>query len=120
MTEMNRPRLWISIRGYSDPTMPDRLNNLAPYKENITSKLGIFTGDEHSTGNEAAIHLIYFSPESMLQLLPCLSQLLGILEHVQMGEYTHDLRKSMHLTDVQELKDLHLKTKAGINQQQCL
>ena len=37
-----------------------------------------------------------------------------------MSQHTHDTREAVYLTDVEKLKSLHLKAKAGINQHQNL
>ena len=41
-----------------------------------------------------------------------------VLEPVQMGQNTHDLGETVRLEDVEELKGLHLETKAGVDHQQ--
>lgn len=37
-----------------------------------------------------------------------------------MCENAHNLRKTMHLTDIEELENLHLKSKTGIDEKQDL
>lgn len=37
-----------------------------------------------------------------------------------MSQHAHDTRETVYLTDIEKLKRLHLKAKAGINQHQNL
>ena len=59
--------------------------------------------------------LVNFCPKPLLQILLRPLQSFGILEGVQVGEDTHYPGESVHLANVQELKNLHLESKAGIN-----
>merc|ERR1719259_1051542 len=61
--------------------------------------------------------LVNLSPESLFQILLCSLKCLGIFKCVQMGKNTHNPRKSMNLTNIEELKNLHLKSKTGVHQQ---
>jgi len=62
--------------------------------------------------------IVDLRPEAVFQLLLALSQLLGILDHVQMGKHTHDLGHAVHLADVQKLENLHLEAVARVAEQQ--
>lgn len=66
------------------------------------------------------VYLVHLSPEAMFQVFLCLSQSLVVLECIQMSQHTHDTRETVYLTDIEKLKCLHLKAKAGINQHQNL
>lgn len=65
-------------------------------------------------------YLVDLSPEAMFQVFLGLPQCLVVLEWIQVSQYTHDTREAVYLTDVEKLKGLHLKAKAGINQHQNL
>lgn len=56
----------------------------------------------------------------MLEPLLGLAKGLVIAKRVQVGEHAHDAREAVHLADVEELKGLHLKAEAGINEHQHL
>ena len=59
--------------------------------------------------------IVNLRPESVLEQLAGLSQILGRAELVQMRKDAHHLGKAMRLQDVQKLKRLHLEAKLGID-----
>lgn len=61
------------------------------------------------------IYLVNFCPKPVFELLLGLPQSFVGLEWIQVSQHTHDPRETVHLTNVEELKRLHLKAKAGIN-----
>ena len=61
-------------------------------------------------------HLVYFCSKALLELLLGFLQGLVLLHHIQMGQNAHHTWKSMNLQNVQKLKCLHFKAKAGIYQ----
>lgn len=73
-----------------------------------------------ATSVQMWVYLVHLSPEAMFEVFLCLSQSLVVLECIQMSQHTHDTRETVDLTDIEELKCLHLKAKAGINQHQNL
>ena len=56
----------------------------------------------------------------MFEVLLGLPQRLVVLERVQVSQHAHDTREAVDLTDVEELKSLHLEAEAGVNQHQNL
>lgn len=56
----------------------------------------------------------------MFEVLLGLPQRLVVLECIQVSQHAHDTREAVHLTDVEKLKSLHLKSKTGIDQHQNL
>lgn len=71
-------------------------------------------------GVQTWVYLVHLSPEAMFEVFLCLSQSLVVLECIQMSQHAHDTRETVYLTDIEKLKRLHLKAKAGINQHQNL
>ena len=65
-------------------------------------------------------HLIDLCPESVFQPLLGFPHLFVVLESIKVSQHAHYFRKPMNLTNIEELKCLHLKTKTGIHQQQYL
>ncbi len=61
------------------------------------------------------VHLVHLCPEAMFEVLLGLPQCLVVPEWIQVSQHTHDSREAVYLADVEELKSLHLKAKAGIN-----
>lgn len=70
--------------------------------------------------SRCVFYLVHFSPEAMFEAFFGLIECLRVFEGVQMCKHTHDSRKTMDLTDVEELKGLHLKAKTSIYQHQDL
>ena len=66
------------------------------------------------------MYLIYLCPEPLLQPLLGLAKCLLRVEHVQVSQNTHHLGEAVDLQDVEELKCLHLKSKAGVHHKQHL
>lgn len=66
------------------------------------------------------LYLVDFSPESVFETFFGFIERLRVLEGVQMCEHPHDPRETVDLTDVEELKRLHFKTKTSIYQHQNL
>ena len=69
----------------------------------------------HAGEIEQLRSLVNLCPKSLLQILLGPLESFGILEGVKVSKDTHNTREPMDLTDVQKLKDLHLKAKAGVN-----
>lgn len=74
----------------------------------------------HSVSTAVCKHLIHFRPEPMFEsLLDCVERFV-VFEEVKVSENTHDARKAVHLADVEELKNFHLKAEARVDHQQYL
>ena len=71
----------------------------------------------HARKVEELSPLIHLSPKPLFQILLCSLQSFCILESVEVCENAHHSRKSMNLTNIEELEDLHLKTKAGVDEE---
>ena len=65
-------------------------------------------------------HLVDFCPEAMFEDFLCRSQLFVVLEGIEVREHPHYSWEAMYLTNVEELKSLHFKAKACVNQHQYL
>ena len=71
----------------------------------------------HARKVEELSPLVHLSPKPLFQILLCSLQSFCILESVEVCENAHHSRKSMNLTNIEELEDLHLKTKAGVDEE---
>ena len=60
-------------------------------------------------------YLIDLCPKPMFESFLSLLQGFSIFHQIKMSKDPHDPWKAMNLSDVQELKCLHLKPKTGIN-----
>ena len=62
--------------------------------------------------------LVHLRPEPLLEVLLGALQRLGVLEGVEVREDAHDPGEAVHLTDVEELKDLHFEAEGGVDEEQ--
>ena len=62
--------------------------------------------------------VVYLRPETMLQQLLRLAQILHGAELIEVGEYSHDLREAVCLHHVQKFEGFHLEAVLGIDAKQ--
>jgi hypothetical protein len=74
----------------------------------------------HASKQEQLCSGIQFLPQSMLDQFLLLAQFSLVVDDIHVSENWHELRHSMDLTDIDELKMIHFQARRSINQQQNL